>query len=501
MLTPRAIARSSRLDWLPARFVWRMSRLDWLPLLGSLLIVLSLVAGLPSPVRAASFPGQIGVPQPPVDQATFERYLQAIGRPVVSRYQGYPASFATFRQKHLLVYGTPQTVPNNRFDSRTGEYQHLGYSYDETPVTNSDFPDTSSTGETYSTPWQWQELHLGLLAEISWARLTPRQQELIRQSPLYYRRRSYGGMTFGQLGLNAGTTQVLAQPSWQLGFALYTRHYLPGSSQIRYATLTGPGAGDVFLYGDIVWESDLTDNGQLYFEADEETITLTYQVTGGVASFTGLASASDLAYSGIATDDGEISGPGAGPWTITLTREIDRDFLADEPSRDLTLQATVWAVSHMGDIRLIHFSRTLTINAEQEEPFGADLSIEGGLNYFRNRQSGDQILARDEHRYLGLEQLSLRAEFSDPPDRAEFTGFGQTIDLGADGEATSFDWTMVVPLELQTLTWQNQRLLDPVVLEVTGEKETPTGPVSASARIQPVEITGDIHDLHRILSG
>ncbi|MDD2534842.1 MAG: hypothetical protein PHC86_09125, partial [Eubacteriales bacterium] len=418
----------------------RSTGYELLLLICSLLIILTLIMAQSPPVLAATFPGSQGVPIPPENQATFESYLTAIGRPVVSRLHGYTANFATFMRYHLLVYGTPQLVPSNRFDSRYGEFMFLGYSYDETLVTNSDFPDTSSTGETYSTPWQWQELQLGAIAEISWARLNPRQQDMISNAAIYYRRRTYGGITFGGLGLNTGNSQVLAQPSWQLGFGLYTQHFLPGTEQIRYASLTGHGSGDISLAGDIRWDTDLADNGQLYFDHDEDAITLHYTLEGGVDKYLGLATSADLAFSGISTEDGEISGAGDGPWSIELDKTIDLGFLDGADARDLTIEGQVWAVSQMGDIRIEPFAKTLRINAYQDEAFTLDLELTGSLNYFRQRQSPDHLQIRDENRFLGLENLMLQLDFSAPPDEVTIDWLGETNELELEDDAIHYTW-------------------------------------------------------------
>ena len=510
MQTGKAIAPSCRLD-------------PWI----GFLIWIVLVAGLqflPAPVAAASgFPGSAGVPKPPVDQASFEAYLSAIGRPVVSRYHGYRASFSTWQRDQLLVYGTPATVPNNRYDSRYREYAYLGYSFDETMVSNSLFPDDSASGETYSSPWVWQELPLGLAAELSWARLTPRQKQLVSQAALKYRQRTYGGMTFQGLGLSGLTSQVLTLPAWHLGFALYTQHYLPGTSSVRYATLTGEGGGDVSVQCEIDVLTGLDANDTLVFQPGEDTVELEYQLRGWISGTSGLAHLSDVAYCGVGNGQGAVQGSGSGPWTIQLSRTIHRGELDEALSKPLTLHGQAWAVSWMGDIRMVEVQRTIQLSAQPSQDLTVDFSVEGSLDYFANRTgSHDYLAIRDRNRYLGLEVLTFDARFSRPPEEASLSFLGESYELDADGVRQSFQVTVPLPVDQSTLDWQHRRLHPAhwAQLKATakreakpdsqpedggpGDVETDNGEeedLVLEASIHGIEITGDIHDLSRVLSG
>lgn len=96
-----------------------LNRLD--PLISLLVLAISvvvLVLALPQPVAALDFPGSTGIPKAPVSQSTYETYLQATGRPSTSRYNGYVANYQTYANKQLLVYGTPDQVSDNRYDTR-----------------------------------------------------------------------------------------------------------------------------------------------------------------------------------------------------------------------------------------------------------------------------------------------------------------------------------------------------------------------------------------------
>ena len=509
-----------RIGKVTARSIW----FDQLSiLLATLVAMIGIVLACPAEIQAATFPGATGIPQPPADQSSFENYLSAIGRPVASRYHGYIASFATFEHDHLLVYGTPQQVPNNPYSVLYQEYAYLGFSFDETLVTNSNFPDDSSTGETYSNPWTWQERELGLLAEISWARLNARQQELIRSSQLYYRRRSYGGMTFTGLGLNSMTSQVLTQPSWHLGFALYTRHFLPGTTTLRYATLTGKGSGDAVVRCELNLLTPLSGNDTLHIPEDEDRVDLKYNISGSIFDYAGLAEATDIAYCGVGNDLSWTAGSGSGPWTIPVTQTIDRDFLGSETSKKLTLRGQAWVVSRMGDIRIAEAQRVITVTSDPASPFQVELNVSGSLNYFANRRkAADYHPDRDRHRYLGLETVTFTADFTHPPQSATIEFLGHREDLETNSNQTHYEWSVELPLDRSTLSWQNRRIGSPWTARITAtaeieisnpaetsatgtEQTQPPAPatetVAATAQISDLEITGDIHDLYRVLAG
>lgn len=492
-----------------------------------LLVWVALVAGLlfvtgPT-VAAVSFPGSDGIPQPPVDQASFESYLSAIGRPVVSRYHGYRANYSTWQQDRQLVYGTPAIVPNNRYDSRYREYAYLGYSFDETLVSNSQFPDDSASGETYTSPWVWQELPLGLAAEMSWARLTARQQQLVKQAPLKYRQRSYGGMTFQGLGLSSLTSHVLTIPAWHLGFALYTQHYLPGTSSVRYATLTGEGSGDVALQCEINVLTKIDGNDTLVFPPGEESVEIEYEVIGWIAGTSGLAQLSDIAYRGAGNSQGAVQGSGTGPWAIQLRQTIHRSELDGALQKPLTLQGQAWAVSWMGDIRMVEVQRTLQISASPPQDLTVDFSVQGSLDYFAGRtESRDYLMTRDQRRYLGLEVLTFDARFSLPPKKATLSFLGENHELDADGVRKSFQLRVPLPVDQTTLDWQHRRIHPAHRVQLRAIAEPGEKPGSPSedgepgdsepdasseedlvleASIHGIEITGDIHDISRVLSG
>lgn len=481
-----------------------LNRLD--PLSGLLVLAVSVmlfILAAPQPVAALAFPGSAGIPKPPVSQSTFESYLQATGRPSISRYKAYAANYQTFSSKQLLVYGTPEQVPDNRYDSRYGEYAYLGFSYDETPVTNSDFPDDSATGATYTSPWDWTELDLGLEAEISWARLSERQKSLVSLSPLFYRQKTYGGMDFAGLGLSPGNSIVLAPPAWHLGFALFTRHHLPGTTALRYATFTGPGSGQVALYSRLEILSPLGPGDTLVIPAGASSVELRYRIRGWIGRFGDLATVADLANCGVGNSLGYQNGSGTGPWTKDFVQTVARSYLGTSGSKNLTVSGQAWAVSWMGDIFLSNASQTIEVVDGAAAPFAISLDTQGSLDYFaRRRQAFDYNETRDHHRYLGLEKVTFVIDFSHPTESASLIFLGQTYVLNQNSasQATHFEVEVSLPVDRQTLSWQHQRLTKAHLAEVRAQAMVNGVSTYRVKKLSDLEITGDVHDLNRVLS-
>ncbi|MDD2457794.1 MAG: hypothetical protein PHQ83_04750 [Eubacteriales bacterium] len=482
-----------------------LNRLD--PLIGFLVLAISiavLVLIMPQPVAALAFPGTTGIPKPPVSQLTYETYLQATGRPSTSRYNAYVANYQTYASKRLLVYGTPDLVPDNRYDTRFGEYAYLGFSYDETPVTNTDFPDDSATGATYTSPWDWEEQDLGLAAEISWARLSESQRTLISQSSLSYRRDTYGGMDFAGLGLTAGNSIVLAPPAWHLGFALYTRHDLPGTTQLRYATFTGPGSGQIALYSRLDILTPLGAGNTLVIPAGASSVELRYRLSGWISQFGGLAALADLANCGVGNSLDFTAGSGLGPWTIELVQSVPRTYLGTSVTKNLTVSGQAWAVSWMGDIFVSNASQTIEVVDGAAVPFTIGLYTSGSLDYFAHRDTAfDYNESRDRHRYLGLEKVTFAIDFSHPTESASLIFLGKTYVLNQNSAnpATHFEVEVTIPSDRQTLSWQHLRLTKSHLAEVRAQATVNGVSAYRVKKLSDIEVTGDIHDLNRVLAG
>ena len=482
-----------------------LNRLD--PLISLLVLAISivvLVLALPQPVAALDFPGSTGIPKPPVSQLTYETYLQATGRPSTSRYNAYVANYQTYASKKLLVYGTPDQVPDNRYDTRYGEYAYLGFSYDETPVTNSDFPDDSPTGATYTSPWDWEEQDLGLAAEISWARLSESQRSLVSQSPLSYRRDTYGGMDFYGLGLTTGNSIILTPPAWHLGFAIYTRHNLPGTNQLRYATFTGPGSGQIALYSRLEILSPLGAGDTLVIPAGASSVDLRYRLSGWINQFGGLATLQDLANCGVGNTLDWKAGSGLGPWSIDLVQPVPRTYLGTSVTKNLTVSGQAWAVSWMGDIFLSTASQTIEVVDGAAAPLTIELDTSGSLDYFARRDTAfDYNESRDRHRYLGLEKVTFAIDFSHPTESASLIFLGKTYTLNQNSAnpATHFEVEVTIPSDRQTLSWQHQRLSKSHLAEVRAQATVNGVSTYRVKKLSDIEVTGDIHDLSRVLAG
>ena len=468
----------------------------------TVVIVLAvLFAGVRGP--EAAFPGLEGVPAVPASQAAFETWLRDTGWPVNSRYRGLTANFETWRDYRLLVYGRPSQVSGNRYDSQTGQYAGLGFSYDEFVVTNSLFPDDSPGGVTRTNPWQWQQLDMGQSARISWARLTDRQKVFIRQSTLTYRNNNYGGMTFAGLGLAENTTVVLAPPSWHLGFALYTNHYLPGSTaNLRYATFNGPGAGDVRLSSSIDLLTPAAADGNHVIGSQQQSIDIHYLIRGGIQSYTGLASGQDIRVRGIGNEASWAIGSGSGPWTTPAVLRVSRADLGDSGVKSFKLTGQAWVVSHLGDMRIARAERTVTVRAEKiEPPFAVDIRVKGAIAYFSGRVNGQGIqLVNNPRRFLGYEKIHINLTFSREPAVILCSLGDASVRIEGRPGILSYETSLIVPARQTTLTWLGSRLRQPLSLVIqANESRNPASQISAA--LQGIEITGTVFDIAHVQAG
>jgi hypothetical protein len=462
-----------------------------------ILMILSILLLHGQPVLAAAFPGSESIPAPPSSQATFENWLQATGRPVASRIHAYKANYATFRDYKMLVYGSPSQVPGNRFDQKASQYASLGYSYDEIVVTNSLFRDDSPGGVTKSTPWQWKELDMGTSAKISWARLSVREKDFIKQSTLTYRDNSYGGMTFSSLGLSEKNTVVLTPPSWHLGFALYTTHYRPGSSSdLRYATFNGIGAGSVTLAGSITVLNIASADGSYTIASNEDHIDLSYEISGNISAFSGLAAESDIRIRGAGNETGWMDGSGTGPWVKTLTIQVSREELIGLSSKQIKLQGMTWVVSQMGDIQLLNMEKTVDVKAAAiEPPFTAKADIKGYISYFSGQtDSQGRTMPIMPHRFLIRERVKIIMDFSREPSRIEYVFLGETHAINGIAGKTHYEDSLIIPIRANTLEWNGKRITPPLVLTVTSWDRSQT-PAKAQATISDIDLTGSVYDI------
>ncbi len=465
-------------------------------LMGSMVLGIFAPAGAPA-IRAAGGWSDIGIPRPPTDQASFLAYLVRIGQPVCSRIHGYPASYDTFHNYKLLVYGTPAQVPNNRYSATWQQYAYLGFSYDERSVTNSLFPDDAPGGVTQTNPISWAELSLGSAATASWQRLDEPRRNLLKSVQLFYRGQPFGLMTCGSLGIDESKAIVLAPPSWHLGSALYTEHYLQrsGYQERRYATFTCNGGGGAEL--DCVLEV-LTppDSDQAYaFEPGQDQLHIAYRVTGGIRTLTGLASDADIVLRGVGTDDGFRHGSGRGPFVYEGVRVLDRSILAGAESGVAEIRATAFVVSAMGDMVLQEQVHYLPLRAPKApEPLTVEASITGSIGYFSGaRTLAGRTLAESGRRFLGLETAWLNVRFSRPPGAWSYTFNGETTGVPAADGQCAFQVPVRMPLGQDTLDWSDGRLRP--ALGITISATDPKTAQIVGTLLAGIELTGDIYDL------
>lgn len=404
------------------------------------------------------------MPAPVNSQSSFEVWLLATGRPVRSRYKGYKANYAVYRDYKLLSYGTPQSVPGNRYDSATRQYAVHGYSYDEFEVTNTYFPNDFST---LSDPRKWNYLSLGQDAEVSWMRLTAREKEYIKIARIYYMGQEFGGMSFSSLRLGEGKCVVIAVPSWYLGFALYTNHY-NSKGQFRYATLHGYGIGGVGISASIKPENQ--SGAAFHIPAGKEFTDITLRISSAASGYSGLAKASDMSGGGITFRNVQSEASGPGPWSTTRTVRYYRTSpdKSAPSTRQITEKATVWVVSGMGDLITKAVSTTFTMIEDVVPVVNGTLQISGAISLFRNSMSlTGVLLPKNPKRFLCYEKLAVRLDFKDSalPDYVVFDPPGGkassvgVVRTGPDsGYAEHRYYLSIVP---STITWDNIRVAPP----------------------------------------
>lgn len=461
------------------------------------LILLAVWMSLQPDIHAANF-SITGIPQPPSDQLSYLNYLVMTGQPPYSRYHHYPASYATYRDYRLLAYGHPSQVPGNRYSSTDRQYACLGFSYDELKVTNTLFPDDAPGGASKSKPFSWVELNQGSKASTSWSRMNPAQTRFLKETPLTYRNNGFGLMTFGNLGLNETNTIVLAPPSWHLGSAIYTEHYLPGVSykEIRYATFYCSGGGGVELSCSIDILASPDPDGFFTFPDNSDELRIPYRLTGRIVAMSGLARASDIVIRGIGSSDGYANGTENGPFVFEGIRTVNRSDLSNSAAGSAEIHAKTFVVSAMGDIIIQEAVKSVPIREKKPTvPMTVAADVRGSIGFFSgSRTLNGRVPAASGRRFLGLETIWLTVRFNKPVQYWQYTFLGAVHAVPAAAGQLEFTVPIKLPLDQSSLTWNDQRLREPYRIDITGfDREEPARMVTAV--IGQIELTGDIFDL------
>lgn len=478
------------------QFSRRIAFKNWRILLTGLLLMMIWTTACPD-VQASGFAIE-GVPAPPTDQQSYLAFLTMTGQPVASRIHGYPANYAAYRDYRMLVYGHPSQVSGNRYSAETGQYAILGFSYDEFKVTNTLFPDDAPGGVSKSKPFSWVELDQGTRAASSWSRLNDAQKRYLKQVPLTYRNNGFGLMNFDNLGLNESNTVVLAPPSWHLGSALYTEHYLPGVSykDLRYATFYCSGNGDVDLSCRIEILTAPDRDGFYTFPAHAEKLTIAYRATGRIEAYHGLARSEDIIRRGVGTQEGSTAGSGNGPFVFDGTLTIDRSALAGLDIGQTQIAARTYIVSAMGDIISQDAFLSVPIRARKPvEPLTIDAALRGSIAFFSgSRQLTGRTPLASPHRFLGLETVWLTVRFSKPVHHWEYRFLGETSVFEGAPDRLEYQVPIRMPLDQSSLSWLDRRIRPSHRIEIYGtDRDDPDSTVHHVS--EPIELTGDIFDL------
>ncbi|MHB1485695.1 MAG: hypothetical protein ACYCYI_13700 [Saccharofermentanales bacterium] len=435
------------------------------------------------------------MPSPVTNQASFISWLIKTGRPAYSRYHGYAANYSVYYKYHLLSYGTPDSVPGNRYDKAHDEYAMHGFSYDEYQVTNTYFRDDTNG---ISDPRKWNNMILGQDAEISWMRLTAREKEHIHNSVLFYQGKDYGGISFADLKLTEQKCVVVAVPSWNLGFALYTRHY-NSRHEIRYGTLHGNGIGGVEIDGEIK-VSDDTAGGSRTIQSGQEYIDIAFMIDSYISGYIGLARSSDIEKGGIIFNGKEYETNGSGLWKAKQVIRYARN--ADDPSRDfsrkVTVKAVVWVVSRLGDLTFKEMTYTFTIIEKAKINIKGVFTIKGAISLFDGKKTilGYQ-LPYNPKRFLCLEKLTMRIDFEGRPlpQSVVFYPLGGnpvTVPIVKINDAKGYaQHIYILGIMSSSIKWDNNRIRASYYCSASAYSNS----VRTDYIIDGIDITGDIYDL------
>lgn len=464
---------------------WRQKLLTCLTALGFLFAPLSFYGTS----AEAAMPGKI------TDQASYIAWLQATGKPAYSYYHQYAANYEIYRDYRLLTYGTPQMVSGNRYDAKTRQYAIHGFSYDEYTVTNSYFPDDSTVA---SDPGKWKNIALGRDSQVSWSRLSARQKEHIKQAVFYYSGRDYGQMNYSSLKMREEQSVVIAIPSWNLGFALHTKHY-NSRKELRYGTLHGNGIGGIALSGSLKAQGEPLDR-TFYIPADKDYLDLTLCAQAWISGYTGLAVEKDIEKGGIILNNVSVESSGPGPWTSAQTIRFARESFStgDDNRRNVTVKAVIWTVSAMGDLASSELSYTFTLVEKAKRVLTGTLSMKGAISLFQNKKTmRGYSLPSNNLRFLCLEKITLRIDFNGGkiPDYVIFRPVGSDEVRIAVTKISVFSgfaqmvYTMgILP---SSLTWENRRINSPYHCSASAY----CGTEKTDFMLDGIEITGDVYDL------
>ena len=446
-------------------------------------------------MAAFVFPVHAVMPAGITDQQSYIAWLEAAGKPAYSRYHGYAANYVIYRDYKLLSYGIPQIVPGNRYDSATGQYAMHGFSYDEYTLTNTYFRDDSAVP---ANPAKWKNISLGQDSAVSWMRLTEREKEHIKASALFYSDRDYGGMTYSSLRLEESQCIVLAVPSWNLGFALHTKHY-NSRNELRYGTLHGNGIGGIKLSGTIMPASEPVYH-TFTIPPDQEYIDLTFSVQSSVTAYTGLARSRDIARGGIVLNHTESETSGAGPWSTSRVMRFSRVSSVTDKDyrRDITVNATIWAVSASGDLVSKEIAYTFTLVEKAKNNLEGIMTISGAISLFNDEKTVmGYRLSRNSKRFLCLEKITLRIDFTGTPipDYVVFQPVGSrdvAVNVTKTADAAGFA-QIIYPMGIlpSTINWDNKRLCPPYKCYASAY----SGNNRTDYSLNGIEITGDVYDL------
>lgn len=186
----------------------------------------------------------------PTNQEEFILWIQHLGLPVKSINNNYTVSFKMYRDYGYIVYGNLLDIPNN--PCVAGEYQFLGYTYDEELFTNISYQNTEM-GPNSANQWIYE--NIGGSYE-SWDRL---EQSIQKPYMLHTNLIGHGAVNFTAADIGMGKTRVQNGASWLSTGSIYTY-----KTNGYYATFKVPSMGTP----KVSLEAGFTESALLYSKTD-----------------------------------------------------------------------------------------------------------------------------------------------------------------------------------------------------------------------------------------
>ncbi|MFA7674423.1 MAG: hypothetical protein WCY62_11285, partial [Clostridia bacterium] len=442
----------------------------------------------------------------PKNQDEYILWLAYLGIPGISIGGNYYASFSMYRDYGYIIYGYPSDVSPNPIAN--GEYQFLGYTYEEDIFTNISYQNTEM-GAYSANEWIYADVSG---AYESWEKLEPTvQKPYMLDTPLI----GHGAVNFTAGDIGISKTRVQSGATWLNTGSIYTY-----KTNGYYATFKVPAMGkpDVDLNAAFSKETLLFGDTDIYLES---TITVHFTIDKPI---------SEIEHIKISVQGGDSVYIEPGSYTGTVNIEVPVQYVM--PSK-YTVRVLIEIKSIFHDVYITGEYCSVLLSYEKEgagdpaEAVEVVYESEDSLPYVINydmvitnvRMTGKWDHWTGNERFLGLEQVVLNISikgrvtkveilFSDELKKKIYTDkYGVSYDyldffdnydyLPSDTVIeglyeTGYDHihTYILPLCASTIGYDDIRIKDPYTVTIKAYNEE-----NCREYIYSLDMTGNIYDL------